>query len=69
MKEIWFKIVIWLIVVFSTLTWACNLITMPSTIANLFGIILVIVITYITIKTNCFTNINFKKYNKNEKNN
>lgn len=69
MKEIWFKIVIWLIVVFAILTWACNLITMPSTIANLFGIVLVFAITYVTIKTNCFTNINFKKSNKNEKSN
>ena len=58
------KFFIWLLVVISTTTWVCDLITLPSTIANLLGITLLFVIWYISIRTKCFTTIKLTKNKK-----
>ena len=66
-KENWFKFLLWLIVIFCVTSWICNLLTMPSTIANIFGVVLFLVTVYVSVKTACFSKINLKKDNKNEK--
>jgi hypothetical protein len=65
-KENWFKILLWLVVIFCVTNWICNLLTMPSSIANIFGVILFLVTIYISVKTVCFLKITFKKDKKNE---
>lgn len=59
------KIFIWLLVVMATTTWGFDLLSLPSTIANICGACLIFAIAYISIKTQCFTTINLNKNNKN----
>lgn len=66
-KKYW-KAVVWFILAIFAYSWAFELITMASTIANIVGVVVVAFATWITIKTNCFTSITFKTH-KNEKNN
>ena len=46
------------------LTFSLNLITLPSTIANIMGFALLIVLVCISYKTKCLTNIKNKKDEK-----
>lgn len=48
--------------------WAFELITMDSTMANLAGFAIAIVTAYVSVKTEGFTSITFKKH-KDEKSN
>jgi hypothetical protein len=49
----------------ATTTWGFDLLSLPSTIANICGACLIFAIAYISIKTQCFTTINLNKNNKN----
>lgn len=52
---------LWFFVVVITMTLICELLTMASTIGNFIGIILIPVVIYVSLATNFFTNIKFKK--------
>lgn len=62
------KIFIWLLVVMATTTWGFNLINLPSTFANIFGACLIFALGYISVKTKCFTTINFNNKQKKKEN-
>lgn len=68
-KENWFKLLLWVMVFFGATTGVCGLLTLASTVANLFGIVLMLITIYVSVKTECFTKINFKKEKKNEESN
>lgn len=55
---------LWFFVVVITMTLICELLTMASTIGNFVGIILIPVVIYVSLATNFFTNIKFKKNEK-----
>lgn len=67
------KIAIWFVFFMLTFGKALDLINAPSTIANIVGFAIMIVIVYVTEKTKFFLNIknifNFKNNKENEKNN
>mgnify|MGYP003532670571 CR=1 FL=1 len=52
---------LWFFVVVITMTLICELLTMASTIGNFIGIILIPIVIYVSLATNFFTNIKFKK--------
>lgn len=56
--------VLWFFIVVNTLTFICELLTSASTIGNFIGIILLPIIVYVSLATNFFTNIKFKKNEK-----
>ena len=66
--NLWVKVAIWFVCFMLFLDCSFELITQPSTIANLLGIALAIFTFYLTLKTKCFTTITFKKH-KDEKSN
>ena len=49
-------------------TWACSMLTNPSTIANIVGIIAIVLYSLLSIKTECFTSINLTNKKSNENN-
>jgi uncharacterized protein with PQ loop repeat len=53
--------IIWFIVVTILSTISMDLINLPDTLCNIAGIILGLIIIYVSIKTKCFTNIKLKK--------
>lgn len=55
---------LWFFVVVIAMTLICELLTMASTIGNFVGIILIPIIVYVSLATNFFTNIKFKKNEK-----
>lgn len=55
---------LWFFVVVTMITFICKLLTMASTIGNFIGIILIPIIIYVSLATNFFTNIKFKKNEK-----
>ena len=55
---------LWFFVVVIAMTLICELLTMASTIGNFIGIILIPVVIYVSLATNFFTNIKFKKNEK-----
>lgn len=55
---------LWFFVVVITMTLICELLTMASTISNFIGIILIPVVIYVSLATNFFTNIKFKRNEK-----
>lgn len=55
---------LWFFVVVITMTLICELLTMASTIGNFVGIILIPVVIYVSLATNFFTNIKFKRNEK-----
>lgn len=70
-KENWFKLLLWIIAFLIVWTCVASLVSLPSTIANVFGLVLLLVATYVSVKTECFTKkitikFNFKKNRKNE---
>ena len=70
-KENWFKILLWFIAFLVVWTGVASLVSLPSTIANVFGLVLLLVATYVSVKTECFTKkitfkFNFKKNKNNE---
>ena len=68
-KENWFKILLWIIAFLIVWTCVASLVSLPSTIANIFGVALLLAATYISVKTECFTKkitFNFKNKKNNE---
>lgn len=65
----WFKLIIWLLAIIFLTDLAFDLIILASTIANLAGLFVIIGILWVSVKTRCFTEINFKNKNKDEKSN
>ena len=55
---------LWFFVVVIAMTFICELLTMASTIGNLIGIILIPIVIYVSLATNFFTNIKFKRNEK-----
>jgi hypothetical protein len=51
-----------------TTTWGFNLINLPSTIANIIGLAIIVAVAYISAKTKCFTTINFNNKQKKKEN-
>lgn len=66
--KLYVKVAIWFVCFMLLLDCSFELITQPSTIANLLGIALAIFTFCLTLKTKCFTTITFKSH-KNEKSN
>lgn len=62
------KIFIWLVFVMGTTTWGFNLINLPSTIANIIGLAIILAVAYVSAKTKCFTTINFNNKQKKKEN-
>lgn len=57
---------LWFFVVVIAMTLICKLLTMASTIGNLIGILLIPIVIYVSLATNFFTNIKFKKNEKSD---
>lgn len=55
---------LWFFVVVIALTLTCELLTMASTLGNFVGIMLIPIIIYVSLATNFFTNIKFKRNEK-----
>ena len=52
---------LWAISFILVITLICKMLTMPSTLCNIVGILLIPTYYIISEKTECFTNIKFKK--------
>lgn len=62
MKESdWLKLIVWGICTLFVIDWVFTLINLSSTIGNVIGVIFGIGFIWFSIKTKCFTGINFKK--------
>lgn len=46
------------------ITLGLDMVSVPNTIENIIGCIIVFLTIYVSIKTQCFTNIKFKKKNE-----
>lgn len=55
---------LWFFVVVVAMTLIGKLLTMASTIGNFVGIILIPIVIYVSLATNFFTNIKFKRNEK-----
>lgn len=55
---------LWAISFILIITLICKMLTMPSTLCNIVGILLIPTYYIISEKTECFTNIKFKKNEK-----
>lgn len=62
------KIPIWFICFVLVLDFALDMVNESSTVANVIGILIAVLAVYVSVKTECFTNINLKKNKTNEKN-
>lgn len=58
-----FLVVFTLLVAMGVIGFGFDLLSEPSTIANIIGVILILVTIYVTIKTKCLTTL-FKKQNE-----
>jgi uncharacterized Tic20 family protein len=56
----YFKIVIWFILTMYLITLGLDMVSVPNTIENIIGCLIVFITIYVSIKTKCFTNIKFK---------
>ena len=65
----WLKIVVWVLCLLIVSDWVFDLINHSSTIANLFGVALLIDFVWISSKTKYFTRIILKKHKNNEEDN
>jgi hypothetical protein len=54
-------LLIWTISLILVLEVGFEALTMSDTFANIFGIVIIAVFVLVSQKTDCFTNINFKK--------
>lgn len=61
------KIPIWFICFVLVLNFALDMVNESSTVANVIGILIAVLAVYVSVKTECFTNINLKKNKTNEK--
>lgn len=61
------KIPIWFICFVLVLDFALDMVNESSTVANVIGILIAVLAVYVSVKTECFTNINLKKNKTNEK--
>ena len=55
------KITVWFILFIVILNLGLSMLSKNNTIENILGFIGIIAIVYISIKTKCLTNLNFKK--------
>lgn len=65
----YFKIIIWFILTMYLITLGLDMVSVPNTIENIIGFIIVFLTIYVSIKTKCFININFKITKNNERSN
>ena len=56
-----FIITFWFILCITLLEMCFNMISAPSTLKNVIGFLVIVAITYISIKTKCLTKINLKR--------
>ena len=61
-------ITVWFIVTMALFTWACSMLTKPSTIANIIGILAAVLYSLLSIKIECFTSISLTNKKKDESN-
>lgn len=61
-------ITVWFIITMAMFTWACSMLTKPSTIANIVGILAAVLYSLLSIKTKCFTSISLTNKKSNENN-
>lgn len=61
------KIPVWFICFVLVLNFALDMVNESSTVANVIGILIAVLAVYVSVKTECFTNINLKKNKTNEK--
>lgn len=54
-------VVAWVVLFFLGIDVACSLLTAASTIGNVIGIFLLVLIIYLSMKTKCLTEFNRKK--------
>lgn len=54
-------LLIWVITLFMVLNVGFEVMNMSDTFANIFGFVIIAVFVFVTYKTDCFTNIKFKK--------
>jgi hypothetical protein len=59
-----FKFSIWILATIIAISLFCSAMTIASTILNIGGFIFGVCWVYITMRTNCFTKITFKKNEK-----
>lgn len=52
---------IWLITVCAAMSLISKLLTMSDNLCNVIGILIIPVVVYVSLKTNCFTNIKIGK--------
>jgi hypothetical protein len=55
------KLVVWVILFTILLNVGFSMITMPNTIGNVIGFLIIVATVVISIKTKCLTTIKFKK--------
>ena len=63
----YFKLFVWFMLTIYLITLGLDMVSVPNTIENIIGCIIVFLTVYVSIKTQCFTNIKIKK--KNERSN
>ena len=61
-------ITVWFIITMALFTWACSMLTKPSTIAKIVGILVAVLYSLLSIKTECFTSISLTNKKSNENN-
>lgn len=61
------KLILWVLISFSLLTLAFEMISAPNTIETVMGSLIVLVLIFLSLIANCFTSINIKKKKDNEK--
>lgn len=59
--KIFVSLLIWLLCLVVVLELGFGALTLPDTIANIFGVVILAVFAFISYKTKCFTLINFCK--------
>lgn len=55
------KVAIWLVIAVSLFNSGLQMVSAPSTVENLIGFFIVVIIVIITIKTKFLTTLNFKR--------
>lgn len=67
-NKVFLKFLIWLLCLVLLLDAIADLLIVASTVANVFALVLLIILVWASVSTKCFTTINFKK-NRNEESN
>lgn len=59
-------LVVWFVMFMGVSTWSLSMISAPNTVENLLGVAILIVVAYLSFKTECLTRIKFKKDDRGE---